>query len=71
MLTPRLANHFPLRPYAVALAHVVVNSRIGSPEAERHNERYLALSPAEKLVCRAEIAACRAAKRGEAVAVVS
>ena len=61
-----------VRPYRTALAHRIANTR-GS-EADRMlwlNGLFAKMPDFERVVCRIEIAECRAAKRGERLARVA
>lgn len=69
----RSLERTPLRPLPIALAHCYAAAKPG-----RDNDRlavfdrvFLVLTPADQARCRAELFACRRAKRGETLAEVA
>lgn len=58
------------RPIWMALAHEIVRAKIGTPRMELLNRIYIRLQQADKTRCQAELAECKAARRGQRLAQV-
>ena len=63
-------DKYPPRSLPIALGQVLANTKPG-PHMDTLNRIYMGLSPADRLRCRDELSACRAAKRGHIEAVVA
>lgn len=63
--------HPPAAPFPIVLARQLANEKPGTRRMELLNRLFARLSPADKLRCQAEIAQCKAAKRGLLLAVTA
>ena len=61
----------PLRPLPIALARELVRSKPGTDRRDLLGRVYTAMTPAQKMLCHAELLECRAARRGAHEAVVA
>lgn len=61
----------PKPPFPIVLARQLANEKPGTRRMELLNRLFARLSPADKLRCQAEIAQCKAAKRGLLLAVTA
>ncbi|HKV83224.1 MAG TPA: hypothetical protein VJN88_01615 [Ktedonobacterales bacterium] len=61
----------PIRPLPIALAHELEKSKPHSDRRDLLGRVYTAMTPAQKMLCHAELLECRAARRGAHEAVVA